>query len=115
MKQRVMSQENKLLSDLVECRRHVMRELADEAEERADWKMAVGWRWMADRKRWPFFGNGVYKWWFHPTHTSMSDTSPEHHLPYQFRYYTPKTSKYLGKFLKKTAAMIGQHGTETFE
>lgn len=48
-----MTLRNRLLQELDDCRWFAMRQLADECEERGDVDEALGWRWLADNKRWP--------------------------------------------------------------
>jgi len=81
-----MTQEEKLLSDLVECRWFVMRELADLAEEKGDERGARAWRWLADNKRWPEITiqtrTGRQFFWSTSTWTRRESSSDEaHHLP----------------------------------
>ncbi len=44
---------DKLLAEFTTYRWFIMRQLADEAEERGATAEAKGWRWLAENERWP--------------------------------------------------------------
>lgn len=46
-----------LLEELVNARWEIMKALADAAEEDGEQEMALGWRWMAENKKWPASGD----------------------------------------------------------
>jgi hypothetical protein len=83
-----MSDEDTLLAGLEECRWQHLRLLADEAEERGDVVMALGWRWLAEHRKWP--GGLVYqvgasattRWCWYDPDGRRNDC--EDHLPIRF-------------------------------
>src|SRR5262245_31355102 len=62
-----MTTERCLLANLEDCQWQALRMLADAAEERGDAERAVGYRWLAEKHRWPtmmWLGTGleIYYW-----------------------------------------------------
>lgn len=114
-----MNLRERLLDQLRECRWQAMRELADEAEERGDEVMALGWRWLANNKKWPYVQIdedaeddvwiGIYAWYDQdgiPDENSL----PKEYLPTKSGGWIQHedvvnlleiTARYIGKKLKK--------------
>lgn len=61
-------EQKKLLGELEEYRWHLMRLLADEAEENGQEEESLGWRYMADKRRYPVNDLNSYGWTFAWTH-----------------------------------------------
>jgi hypothetical protein len=78
---------DRLLEELEGCRWFVMRQLADEAEERGDAELAAGWRWLAQRRKWPA-ANALnspdpYLWRFkHGSAAGQPSSLPESVFPF---------------------------------
>lgn len=61
-----MTLRNRLLQELDDCRWFAMRQLADECEERGEVDEALGWRWLAENRRWPYPDRKNYRFLGYP-------------------------------------------------
>jgi hypothetical protein len=97
------TQRIRLLQQLCDCRWQAMLELADEAEERGDAVTASGWRWLAERRRWPRYSAKHYRW------TMVGRYDREDFIPaILLRNLYPKRSVSLSRLLEGTAEEVGK-------
>lgn len=116
-------QQKKLLGELEEYRWHLMRLLADEAEENGEEVMALGWRWLVNNKRRAKLpcNRGLfncYGWFFGFANTSTS-TVPAESKPYFRKHYRTRgkwnnneaehllmSAEAIGRWLKETNGKV---------
>ena len=81
-----------LLADLAETPRHLMRVLADEADDAGEPWLAAGWRWLAENRKWPWWVNvppdGPLRWGW-----SLTSGPPSARLPDGARAFYPDGEK----------------------
>jgi hypothetical protein len=70
----------RLLAGLEDCRWEYMRLLADAAEGACWPNQALGWRWLAEERKWPRVHEGEAQW-FRMARNSPTDAPLPHHLP----------------------------------
>ncbi len=95
----------KLYDELENYRWFILQQLADDAEERGETVEAKGWRYLAERQRWPIvYAGPSYGWKFR----DLDDFNrAQGYLPKSLKGIVPQRRKSLITLLKLTADGIG--------
>ncbi len=104
---KVLSTEEVLLGELEDNRWLILKQLADQCEERGDEQGAKGWGWLANNKKWPRPLKGRRYGWLFTNDFYLPQY--EHALPNARLIIKncPKTNKSLITLFKKTVKVIG--------